>query len=1265
MKSWPFWKRTAVLLAAACLFIYGCGSSNSGKTRVVVTLNASAVTVLVNQTFQFAALVTGATDTTVAWTLTSIPTGSMNATPTACSPGCGTLSDPTKSPVTYTAPATVPNPAQTITITATANADKMTKGTATIALDSGIRVTVTPSVATIGTSESFSFTATVVNDLTDPAKSGVTWSVKETSAGTVDATGKYTAPATVPNPATATIVATSKADTSRTGTATVTIVTAATPTFSGISPTKAPLGGIFQDVYLTATNLRSTSTILLNGNPLPISQITVFSSGVARVRLNDTQLSVPGAFQFAIQGAAPPAMPIPDTITIAAVRPALVASLPDSQPQSSLSGSLTLDGGYYGPSSGPIVSGLFDGSTRTVTTATARQLNVALNPGDLSNLPGLYQVGVANGSAPQPLALTNFAIQPSPASPSLAGANLPLGTGASPSAITLDRTRGIAFVAEKGKNQVQRLDFTAGNWTLSSAVYPVGSGPVGLAVDDSRQILVTANSGDTQGESVSIVNYQAGTKLGAIDLRIVTNPGGTPPSSLPAAVGLDPASGLGFVALATSNIGFVFNYDATKTVSSSNFQCIPGTGSLPYCAIGVITLASGAGPQIAVEPRLRWTFVTPGGAGLMSIVDLKGQTPVAISSIQRAANIVTVKTATPHNLNPANPGTVLISGVPAGKGNTNFNGSFAVASIVDSSTFTFNQTAADDSPNAAGGQVNFSGPLLTFTVTNTIQGIAINPITETAVLADPNATFSQIHFLSTLDQTSTSFSLTASTGGVSGPEVGASGVSFQPFTNVAVSVNPVRNELSMLDPVKLTRLAVVSTAGTGSGAVAVDPASNIALVANSGSDDVSVISLGGIIHSPQILEVRVPPGPGSPFPQGVFTSSSGAPVQIFGAGFSGSPQVRLDGTVIPGATVISDREIDVTIPAAFLASPRRFALDVVNGGMSNASDFSVAQSVDLSGVCATPSAPSGVAIDEDREIAVVANSGCNNVSLIDLTNGAVKQSIAVGTSPLGVAVNSRLGLAVVSNNGSSNASVLDLNQGTLKTSVTVGTSPSGVAINPASGIAYVTNSGSNTLGAIDLNAATLAAVSIAVDQRPISVAVDPDHSIALVGALNLATNPPAGQLDIVDISKSTPAFTGSRVPISVQLPTGIVFDPVSQDFFAVSSLSNSFVVANVQTNTVTAARVGVNPASLALNYQSSTLVTVNAVSNTISVVDVEFDSAKGFQSLRTRATLGLGSPLTNAGSANPQFAAAVHSRTNLAVITDAANNRVLLLPLPR
>ena len=67
---------------------------------------------------------------------------------------------------------------------------------------------------------------------------------------------------------------------------------------------------------------------------------------------------------------------------------------------------------------------------------------------------------------------------------------------------------------------------------------------------------------------------------------------------------------------------------------------------------------------------------------------------------------------------------------------------------------------------------------------------------------------------------------------------------------------------------------------------------------------------------------------------------------------------------------------------------------------------------------------------------------------------------------------------------------------------------------------------------------------------------------------------------------------------------------------------------------MTAAPVGINPTSLAVNPNTGTLLTVNSLNNTISVLDT--------QTLKTRATLGI--------PGSTQFAAAIHPLTNMAVI---------------
>jgi DNA-binding beta-propeller fold protein YncE len=130
--------------------------------------------------------------------------------------------------------------------------------------------------------------------------------------------------------------------------------------------------------------------------------------------------------------------------------------------------------------------------------------------------------------------------------------------------------------------------------------------------------------------------------------------------------------------------------------------------------------------------------------------------------------------------------------------------------------------------------------------------------------------------------------------------------------------------------------------------------------------------------------------------------------------------------------VVSNNEIDAQIPASFLSVPRRYALDVVIGGVgSNPTDFSAVEAVNLQPSCTGTTAPSptAVAIDTTRNIAVVSNNGCGSISVVDLTPGAtapLMKTIAVGNAPSGVDVIPRLGYAVVANNTDGTASIVNL-----------------------------------------------------------------------------------------------------------------------------------------------------------------------------------------------------------------------------------------------
>jgi DNA-binding beta-propeller fold protein YncE len=393
-------------------------------------------------------------------------------------------------------------------------------------------------------------------------------------------------------------------------------------------------------------------------------------------------------------------------------------------------------------------------------------------------------------------------------------------------------------------------------------------------------------------------------------------------------------------------------------------------------------------------------------------------------------------------------------------------------------------------------------------------------------------------------------------------------------------------------------------------------------------------------------------------------------------------------------TFISSEELDVTIPVTMpnpsgpnpigiLTGPRHFAFDVVNnlGVGSNVMDFTVVEEIPIPACSGTAAAPGGVAIDELHNIALVTNTGCHQVSAISLDPannfGTVIKAIQTGGTPTDVAVLPKLvitgqaagssGVAVVTNNSANTVSILDLVSLAPVAGVTdvaVGTAPSGVAINQETNLAVIANSGSNTVSTLDLTPltaspiGTLAPATVAVNQSPIAVAIDPDRGtngrgLAVVTTLQLnGASAPFGALDAVDIGGTVPVKNSSAsISGLLSTPTGIVFDPAVSPalFYATSTQGNQITAFNPDTNGASTIKVGINPTAIAYNFQSSTILTVNALSNSISIVDS--------QTFRTKATLGIGG--------TSRFSTAIHTLTNLAVIADQANNRVLLFPVPK
>ncbi len=160
-----------------------------------------------------------------------------------------------------------------------------------------ITIAVSPSTANVRVANSASFSATV----SGTSNTAVTWSVNDTpggssSVGTIDSSGKYTAPATLPSRNSVTVKATSSADTSKSSTSSVTLMNP-TPVLTGISPASTNLGNF--SLTVTGSNFVSGAQVLLSNSPLSttfVSSTQLTATGAA---------SSSGTFSIVVQNPDP------------------------------------------------------------------------------------------------------------------------------------------------------------------------------------------------------------------------------------------------------------------------------------------------------------------------------------------------------------------------------------------------------------------------------------------------------------------------------------------------------------------------------------------------------------------------------------------------------------------------------------------------------------------------------------------------------------------------------------------------------------------------------------------------------------------------------------------------------------------------------------------------------------------------------------------------------------------------------------------------
>ncbi|KAF0145681.1 MAG: hypothetical protein FD156_656 [Nitrospirae bacterium] len=322
--------------------------------------------------------------------------------------------------------------------------------------------------------------------------------------------------------------------------------------------------------------------------------------------------------------------------------------------------------------------------------------------------------------------------------------------------------------------------------------------------------------------------------------------------------------------------------------------------------------------------------------------------------------------------------------------------------------------------------------------------------------------------------------------------------------------------------------------------IAINPATDIAVVANEKADSVSILSLET---------------------QGVLSTIS---VGKAPRGVAIDKELNL-------AIIGNSKDNTISIIDLSLYSSFRLDRNLSEGLPTSGNDIRVRATI------AVGKEPEGIAVNQLNHTAIVANHKDNTVSVIDLTTNSVIRTIPIGQEPKDVAIAPELNLALVVNEKDYNVSVIDLNTYQVTGTVPVGQKPQAIDINPETHLAAVVNEKDNSITVINL--LNWQTTVITVGKHPIAVAINQLDNRALVICDEDRT------LLLIDLNTNIITKT---YPLN-KLPKGI----------AVNNLTNIAAITDDKTDSLTLIQlpnpvpeiISINPDTL-LRGSNETMITV-------------------------------------------------------------------------
>jgi hypothetical protein len=494
-----------------------------------ISISPATASVTLGAQQAFTASVCFSTNQNVTWSVTGSGCTATN---------CGTVASTGANTATYTAPASLP-PANPVTLVATSVADTTQTASASITVTAanscgGAPLSISPSAVTVDLGAQQPFTATVCFT-TDPS---VSWTIQGSgcsggNCGTVSSTGAntaaYTAPASLPPANPLTLVATSLADSTKTASASIQVVSAVAVALSPIAAEVA----LNRQVTLSASVQATTNQAVT----WAVDGVTNGNSTLGEICLAGSNPCAPpgGPVAGSVAYLAPAAVPSPANVYVTATAAADTSRTATAEigVVAHLSVQVTPGSAVVAPSGTVEFAAVVSASQNTAVTW---QISCASTSCGTISASGVY---TAPSSAPNPNAVTVTATSQDDPTQS-ASATVALTSAAAISAVA---PAGVTAGAANGFTlAVTGYDFTPTSPGPGTALLVAGSSqPTTCASTSSCTVTIAAGDVSSAGTVAIQAQNPDGTLSNVFPLVVVPADG---PASVVSLSASQPVGGL-------------------------------------------------------------------------------------------------------------------------------------------------------------------------------------------------------------------------------------------------------------------------------------------------------------------------------------------------------------------------------------------------------------------------------------------------------------------------------------------------------------------------------------------------------------------------------------------------------------------------------------------------------------------------------------------------------------------------------------------------